>query len=60
MFERGLLRAVKWARNPPSKSRVYLFLIILAICVGLWAFEQFFGWPDALTVERLPRRVPIN
>jgi hypothetical protein len=56
---RWLLRAKKWAENPPSWKRVKMGLYILAICIALATFEHFFGWPDALTPENVGRRPPI-
>lgn len=50
-MDRWLLRAVSWARNPPSPGRVKAFLIILAICFALFAVEYWIGWPDWLTVN---------
>lgn len=49
---RWLMRAKRWAQNPPSTSRVMLVLGIVAICLLLFGYEQLFGWPDALTTER--------
>ncbi len=49
MDPRWLLRASRWARNPPSARRVYLVLGIVALCLALFAIERLFGWPDWLT-----------
>ncbi|WP_113911266.1 hypothetical protein [Roseovarius dicentrarchi] len=51
-----LLRAVRWARNPPSAGRVKFVLAIIAVCIALYAFEHFFGWPDALSPDPSQRR----
>jgi len=48
-----LLRAKRWAQNPPSWGRVKLVLGVLAICIVIAGFERVFGWPDWLTVNRL-------
>ena len=45
------LRMAKWARRPPSPSRVKLVLGVVAICLALWGIEQIWGWPEALTVN---------
>ncbi len=60
MFDRTLLRAVRWARNPPSTKRVKFFLALLAFCILVATIEHFFGWPEFLTVENKPRRLPQN
>lgn len=50
-----LLRASKWARNPPSKRRIVVILIVVLICAVLFGIEQLWGWPEWLTPENLPR-----
>jgi hypothetical protein len=47
-----LLRAARWARNPPSSARVKLVLGVIAACLVLAAIEHFWGWPDSLTVSK--------
>ncbi|MEM1064641.1 MAG: hypothetical protein AAGJ74_04000 [Pseudomonadota bacterium] len=48
------LRMALWARNPPSTRRVLLVLGVIAVCAALWAIEAIWGWPAALTPERVP------
>jgi len=55
MNPRWLLRMSRWARNPPSQSRVLLVAAAVAICLALYAFEHFFGWPDWATTNKLRR-----
>lgn len=56
---RWLLRMSRWARNPPSESRVKLVLAIILVCLAIYGIERFWGWPDWLTLEGDPgRRVP--
>ena len=50
-----LLRAKRWAQNPPSMGRVALVLAVIAFCLALYGIETIWGWPDSLTVERLRR-----
>ncbi|MBK1634549.1 hypothetical protein [Rhodovulum adriaticum] len=52
---RWLMRAARWARNPPSAGQVKMVLAILAICIGLFLVERFIGWPEALSVNSTPR-----
>ena len=52
-----LLRAKRWAANPPSAGRVKLVLGIVAVCLLLFGYERMFGWPEALTTERI--RPPV-
>ncbi|MBU2982293.1 hypothetical protein KO498_10790 [Lentibacter algarum] len=49
------LRMAKWARRPPSKSRVKLVFVVLVLCLSIAAVERFIGWPEALTLEKPPR-----
>ncbi|MGB8623360.1 MAG: hypothetical protein WCD16_11120 [Paracoccaceae bacterium] len=51
MNYRWLLRASRWARNPPSAGRVKLVLGIVALCLVLAALEHWVGWPDWLTTN---------
>ncbi|MBR9649813.1 hypothetical protein [Thalassovita aquimarina] len=46
-----LFRMSKWARNPPSARRVRLVLLIIVICLVVYAVERWIGWPDWATVE---------
>ena len=50
-----LLRAARWVRNPPSEGRVKLVIGVVVLCFVLLAIEQIWGWPEALTVNRLRR-----
>jgi hypothetical protein len=52
------LRMSQWVRNPPSWGAFRFVLLIAALCALLVGFELIFGWPDALTPERVPRRGP--
>ncbi len=48
------LRMARWARHPPSARRVILVLSVIAICLALFGYEYFFGWPEWLTPNRVP------
>jgi hypothetical protein len=48
-----LLRAKRWARNPPSARTVMLVLGLIAVCLLIAYLESVFGLPDWLTVNRL-------
>ncbi|MCT4331891.1 hypothetical protein MU516_03290 [Paracoccus sp. YLB-12] len=55
-----LLRASKWARNPPSPRMVKLVLAIVALAAALVVLEKLGWWPDWARLEhgrgvRLPR-----
>ena len=52
------LRMARWARNPPSAGRVKLVLAVIVLCLLLVGYEQIFGWPEALTVDRMRRFGP--
>jgi len=51
--QRWLFRMKRWAQNPPSWARVKFVFAIIAICIALFAYEAFYGWPDALTPNRI-------
>ncbi|SFI85053.1 hypothetical protein [Celeribacter neptunius] len=43
---RWMLRAKRWAQNPPSAKRVKFVFAVIAICIGLYAVEKTVGLPD--------------
>ncbi len=49
---RFLLRMARWAQNPPREGRVKFVLGIVVLCLGLFAYEQIFGWPEVLMPDR--------
>ena len=53
---RWLLRAKRWAQNPPSEDRVKLVLGVIAICVVLYGIDLIWGWPEWLTPDNLRGR----
>ena len=46
-----LIRMSRWARHPPPMWRVILVCVVVALCFALYGIEQFWGWPDWLTVN---------
>ncbi|WP_172295273.1 hypothetical protein [Pseudoruegeria sp. HB172150] len=48
------LRMKRWAQHPPSWQRVVFVIAIVAVCLALFAYERFFGWPEWLTPNRFP------
>jgi len=52
-----MMKAKRWAQNPPSTNRVLLVFGIVAFCLVLYGIEQFIGWPDWLTSTRAGPRV---
>ena len=48
---RWMVRAAKWARNPPSEKMVKLVFGIIAAGLVLVGMEYFIGWPAWLTVN---------
>ncbi|MBU3029787.1 hypothetical protein [Paracoccus marinaquae] len=52
-----LLRASKWARNPPSARMVRLVLAIVALAIAIVVLEKMGWWPDWAKMEqgRAPR-----
>ncbi len=55
MNPRWLLKAKRWAQNPPSPARIKFIAGIIVFCLILFGFEQLFGWPDWLTPTDLRR-----
>ncbi len=53
-----LIRMARWVRHPPSRQRVILWAVVVALCLILVGIEHFWGWPDWLRVNgriRLPK-----
>jgi hypothetical protein len=48
-----LIRAKRWAQNPPSAGQVKLVFSVIAICLVIYGVERVFGWPDWLVPNRL-------
>lgn len=48
-----LVRASRWARNPPSPRQVKLVFGVIALCLVIAGYEAAFGWPEWLTVNRI-------
>jgi hypothetical protein len=47
-----LMRAKRWAQNPPSAGRVKLVFGVVAICLVIVGIEYFGLWPDWMTLDR--------
>ena len=46
-------------RNPPSRTKLIVMMVALALSFGLVIIERTVGWPDILKTERAPRyRLP--
>jgi hypothetical protein len=48
-----LVRAKRWAQNPPSEGRVKLVLGVIAVCLLIAGCEWLYGWPEWLTPNRI-------
>ena len=57
MNPRWLLKAKRWAQNPPPMRQVIFYGAIIAACLAIAAVEWIWGWPDWLT-DNSPRRLP--
>ncbi len=56
MSPNWLFRMSRWARHPPSLSRVKLVfgVIVLALLIG--GIEWLGYWPEWASAERIPRK----
>ncbi len=48
-----LIRAKRWAQNPPSAGQVKLVFGVILACLVIVGWEWAFGWPEWMTVNRL-------
>lgn len=46
---RLLLRMARWARRPPPLWRIWLWVAVLAVTLGIAGIQRLGYWPDALT-----------
>lgn len=53
---RWMMRAKRWAQNPPSPRRVALVFAVIAACLALWGVEKTMGLPEWMQVESLNAR----
>ena len=54
------LRMALWVRQPPSRQHVIVMgmvVVVAAFCLG---FQALFGWPETLTIERVPRQILVR
>lgn len=50
-----LMRMKQWARNPPPMWKVKLVLGVVAACGTVVVLQWAGYWPDALTLQKMPR-----
>lgn len=52
---RWSIRLSQWLRRRPSRQRLILMGVVVALCFAVFAVERLFGWPSGMTVNhRLP------
>jgi len=49
------LRMKRWVQHPPSLRRVLLVVGVIVVCLIIAGAESIWGWPDALTVNKVRR-----
>ncbi len=52
MSQFWLLRLKHLALNRPSPNMLKLVAVIVIACFALYFFEQTYGWPEWLTVDK--------
>lgn len=57
---RWMLRAKRWAQNPPSAGRVKFVLGVIAVCLALVAVEKTIGLPEWMEHERKSTRIKVQ
>jgi len=50
-----LVRAKRWAKNPPSTQRIKLVFGVVLLCLVLVGIEKFIGVPEWMQLERSGR-----
>ena len=52
-YTRWLMKAKRWAQNPPSTRQVVMTFAVIAICLAIVAVEWFGLWPEGFTVHKM-------
>lgn len=55
---RWTIRMTQWLRRPPSRQRVILIVVVIALCLIVFLYERIHGWPSWATVNGRMPRVP--
>jgi hypothetical protein len=55
-FTRMLIRLVEVYRNPPSRTWMIIFAVVVVAGVSLALVERYVGWPDWARTEPVPIR----
>ncbi|MCW8085731.1 hypothetical protein [Sabulicella glaciei] len=49
------IQMARWLRHPPSRSHLLAMAAAAVLVVAVVAVERIWGWPEALTVDRVGR-----
>ena len=52
-----LMRASRWARNPPGARRVALVAAVIALALLIVVLDRTGAWPDWARMDRMRRPV---
>jgi len=52
------IRMSQWFRRPPSRQRLILMGVVVAVSLIVLAIERLYGWPSWMTVNGRMPRVP--
>ena len=52
-----LVRAKRWAQNPPSTKRVMLVFGVVAVCLAIVLAEWLGFWPEWATMDPTSVRI---
>ena len=59
-FTRLLIQLSQLARRPPSCNTVIAVCVAVVLIILIVGTERFIGWPDALSVNKLPRNPMVR
>ncbi len=54
---RWFIRMAQWARHPPPMWKVKLIFGVVLVCLVIYGIELIWGWPEFLTLNRIPRGI---
>lgn len=60
LFARLLLYMSRWSRERPRKPLIITVCVVAAAMILILGIEYFFGWPEMLSVNKLPSRPTLQ
>jgi len=60
IFVRILVEMAQWSRRRPSRALILTICVVAAAIAVIVGVERLAGWPEMLTVSKLPRNPALR